>query len=112
VNELFRRAESILEVSLTARGSSGGTGIVLDRAGQLRILTIDGWSLAGLIREFGAREVYIVRQFAEKITVEGWSQTGSCSVTRNKARNANTDGTHTAPCSYAARLQLTPRLPL
>jgi hypothetical protein len=80
MNNLYRRAESILEVALAAGATSGGTAIVLDRAGSLRIISSEGWTLRGLIQEFGANEVYMVGQRSEGITVEGWTAGGQCTL--------------------------------
>ena len=88
-------------------------GIVLDHAGQLRVLSIDGWSLTGLIQEFGAREIYMVKQCADTTSVEGWSATESCTIRQQNARKPPTDMVPThglAGCRYAATLQLTPQL--
>jgi hypothetical protein len=113
VNDLFRRAESILAVASANGATSGGTGIVLDRAGQLRVLSLDGWSLTGLIQEFGAREIYIIKQCAGTTSVEGWSATESCTISQKNARKSQADmiPTEASPGTrYAARLQLTPQL--
>ncbi len=110
MNDLFRRAESILEVAITEGADSAGTIIVLDRAGQLRVLSPEGWTLPGLIAEFGAREVFVVKKFAEKITVEGWSASDSCIIGRKHNRNALADLRQLNPAFYAARSQVTPQL--
>jgi hypothetical protein len=101
VSQLFRRAESILEVAASPGANSGPTAIVLDRAGQLRVMNQDGWSRSGLIEEFGAREVYLIKRRAGSVTVEGWSANDCCTVSTKQAGN---------PWTYAARSHVTPQL--
>jgi hypothetical protein len=111
VNELFRRTESILDVALTEGADSAGTVIVLDRAGQLRVLNPEGWTVPALVAEFGAREVYVVKKLAEAITVEGWSATDSCTIGRKQNRSVPTavpQMSLVAP--YAAMSQVIPQL--
>jgi hypothetical protein len=86
VSELFRRADSILEAASVPGASSAGTAIVMDRAGGMRILNSEGWTLNGIIGELGAAEVYMIKYGAEAITVEAWSTTDRCTVTRTPAR--------------------------
>jgi hypothetical protein len=82
VSELSRRAENILEVASASGAKFHGTAMVLDRAGSLRMMNLDGWTLPGLAREFGAREIYTIRKWAATITVEGWSASDRCSISR------------------------------
>jgi hypothetical protein len=82
VSDLIRRAESILEAASVRGAMSAGTAIVLDRAGSIRIINSEGWTLNGIIGELGAAEVYMIRNCAAAIAVEGWSTTGRCTVTR------------------------------
>jgi hypothetical protein len=82
VSELFRKADSILEAASAPGASSVGTAIVMDRSGGMRILNSAGWTLNGIIGELGAAEVYLIGYRAEAITVEAWSTTGRCTVTR------------------------------
>jgi hypothetical protein len=86
VSELFRRADSILEAASVPGASSVGTAIVMDREGGMRILNSEGWTLNGIIGELGAAEVYMIRYGVEAITVEAWSTTDRCTVTRTPAR--------------------------
>jgi hypothetical protein len=101
VSQLFRRAESILEVAASPGANSGSTAIVLDHSGQLRVMNQDGWSRLGLIEEFGAREVYLINRRAGKVTVEGWSANDCCTVSTKQTAN---------PWTYAARSHVTPQL--
>jgi hypothetical protein len=111
VNDLFRRAESILDIASTEGADSAGTVIVLDRAGQLRVLNPEGWTLPALVAEFGAREVYVVNKFAQTITVEGWSPSDSCTIGRQLNRNALAALRQLNPAAcYAERSQVTPQL--
>jgi hypothetical protein len=86
VSELFLRADSILDAALVPGASSVGTAIVMDRQGGVRILSSEGWTLNGIIGELGAAEVYMIRYGAEMITVDAWSTTDRCTVTRTPAR--------------------------
>lgn len=111
VSQLFRRAESILEVASSPGANSGPTAIVLDRAGQLRVLNQDGWTRLGLIEEFGAREVYIVKRRAGTVTVEGWSANDCCTVSTKEAGKPWMDLVPMrAALPYAARSHVTPQL--
>ena len=82
MSKLFRRADSILEAASVPGASSVGTAIVMDREGRMRILNLEGWTLDGIIGELGAAEVYLVRHGADAITVEAWSTTDRCTVTK------------------------------
>jgi hypothetical protein len=86
VSELFRRADSILEAASDSGASSVGTTIVMDREGGMRILNSEGWTLNGIIGELGAAEVYMVKYGAAAITVEAWSTTDRCTVSRTPAQ--------------------------
>ena len=110
MNDLLRRTESILDVALSA-DHSDGKAIVLDRAGRLRVLSIEGWTLSGLIQEYGAGEVYMVKTCAGTITVEGWSPTDRCTIEKKRIRPVFADlpPNHSAGY-YAARSQVTPQL--
>jgi hypothetical protein len=99
MNNLYRRAESILEVASAAGAASGGTAIVLDRAGRLRVMSSEGWTLRGLIQEFGAAEVYIVQRLSASITVEGWTASGQCRLSKQHPK-----------ATYMQTSQVTPRL--
>jgi hypothetical protein len=61
-----------------------------------------GWSVPGLIREFGAEEVFTIEKFAGTITVEAWSATDRC-IIREKAGHPPVPG-------YATMLQVTPQV--
>lgn len=50
----------------------------------MRILNSEGWTLMGLIREYGAAEVYMIRNSPAAITVEGWSTTQHCTVSQTQ----------------------------
>ena len=84
MSNLYSRAESILEVASAPGAGSAETAIVLDRAGSLRLLSSEGWTLCGLIREFGAHEVYLVKRLSGGITVEGWTATGQCTLSKKR----------------------------
>lgn len=101
---MFRRAESILNVAAAPGADSNSSAIVLDRAGNLRVMNLEGWTRSGLIEEFGAKEVYLVKKRPGTVTVEGWSAGDHCSVTQKDVRNP------WAGFPYAARSQVTPQL--
>ena len=82
MNDLFRRAQSILEAASVPGCRSAGTAIVLDRNGGLRILNSEGWTLMGIVREFGAAEAYLIGNSGASITVEGWSTMDQCKITQ------------------------------
>ena len=86
MSELSRRADSILEAASVRGASCEATAIVMDRAGGMRILNSEGWTLPGIIGELGAAEVYMIRYGAQAITVEAWSTTDRCTITRTPAR--------------------------
>jgi hypothetical protein len=86
MSELSRRADSILEAASVPGASSIGTAIVMDREGGMRMLNSEGWTLNGIIGELGAAEVYMIRYGARVITVEAWSTTDRCTVTRTPVR--------------------------
>jgi hypothetical protein len=113
VSQLFRRAESILEVASSPGANSSPTAIVLDREGQLRVLSQEGWTRSGLIEEFGAREVYIVKKRGGAVTVEGWSANDHCTVSTKEPGNSWLDlmPAHASLSqAYAARSQVRPQL--
>jgi len=101
VNALLRRAESILEVAAAPSASGTGTFIVVDRSGSVRMMNSEGWTMTGIIQEFGANEVYLVRKHNGTTTVEGWTPTDRCTISQQeKAKKP----------AYAAMLQVMPRL--
>src|SRR4051794_17115051 len=86
VSQLFARAESILRVAAAGGAKAEGTAIILDRAGLVRVVNPDGWTLSALIHEFGGVEVYMVKKFAGTVTVEAWSALDSCTIRQNESR--------------------------
>jgi hypothetical protein len=84
MSDLFFRAESILDVASVPGAGTTGTAIVLDRAGNMRIIDSEGWTLNGIIGEYGAAEVYMIGTSEAEVAVEGWSTTGRCTVTRKR----------------------------
>lgn len=106
----MRRAESILEVASAPGAETAETVLVIDRSGQLRMLSADGWSLAGLIREFGAEEIYRVKKAGGRITVEGWSPTDQCTIVQNHGRKLQRDLPALDCFDYREMSQVTPQL--
>jgi hypothetical protein len=93
VETLLRRAESILDVAGISENPEGAA-ILLDREGGMRMMSLDGWSLPGLISEFGAHEVYSVRRVADTVVVEGWSPREQCTLRRQIARRTLPGNSH------------------
>jgi len=108
MNDLFQRAESILEAASAPGASSAGNAIVLDRAGCVSVLDSTGWTLSGLIREYGAEEVFIISKSASTTTVEGWSATSHCTV-HQKTRRKRVADSAIGPRNYAAMSQIPPQ---
>ena len=82
MSDLIRKAEGVFDVAIGSAPESPRVAVVIDRAGGLRVLNSNEWSLAALIEEFGAAEVYVIdRRFGE-IRVEGWSPDETCVITR------------------------------
>lgn len=87
VSHLRRRAESILRVATAPHAKPEGTAIVLDRAGLVRVVNPEGWTLSALIQEFGGVEVYMVKKFAGTVTVEGWSLQDRCTLRQQQSES-------------------------
>lgn len=111
VSHLIRRAESILNVAASPGADPHSSAIVVDRTGYLRVLRLDGWTRSGLIEEFAATEVYIIKKRAGTVTVEGWTASSQCTMSRGNEKTLWTDllPMH-AGLPYAAKSQVTPQL--
>jgi hypothetical protein len=103
VDRFLQRAEEVLEVALTAEDGAAEGLILFDNAGGMRMLDPAGWSLNGLIREFGAREIYRIERRNGAVRVEGWSANQQCLLQRKSARQRLTE-------CYPSTLQRVPRL--
>lgn len=101
---LLRTAEEILEVAARSDESVRGQFLVVDTNGALRIVESEGWSLAGLIAELGARQVFRVERFRDTVRVEAWSQSERCAIQRQRPALRRV-----APCLYPTTLQLLPQ---
>jgi hypothetical protein len=123
VSRFLRDAESILEIASAAPDDAGDAVIVVDRSGGMRMLDPAGWSMAGLVQEFGAKEVYRIDRRMGIIKVEAWSETEHCLVTHRKTGSRLThlpwvvptyEPTYVPTCQnpagYARMLQILPRL--
>ena len=75
VSPLLRHAEEILD---TAVFGSQEAAIVIGRGGAVRIVEPAGWSLPGLLAEYGAVSVYKVHRRGPIVCVEGWDGTRAC----------------------------------
>jgi len=83
VTSFLRRAEEILEVASEAsHNPETETAILIDRQGGIRMLDPTGWSLPGLLAEFGAAVVYRVRKSRGTVRVEGWDGMQRCEIQR------------------------------
>ena len=103
MDRFLQRAEEILEVAVTAEDGAAENLILFDSADGMRMLDPAGWSLTGLIREFGAREIYRIERRNGVVRVEGWSASQQCLLQRKSARQ------RLAEC-YPSTLQAVPRL--
>lgn len=82
--------------------------ILFDAAGGMRMLDPAGWSLIGLIREFGAREIYRIERRNGAVRVEGWTETQQCLLQRKSAR-PKLPACYPSTC-YPSTLQAVPML--
>jgi hypothetical protein len=103
VDKFLHRAEEILDVALAAGYGASDCTILFDRMGGMRMLDPAGWSMAGLIREFGAQEVYRIERRNGAVRVEGWSASEQCLIQRKTAAQK-------LPACYPSTLQAVPRL--
>jgi len=86
VTDFLRRAEEILEVAIGApHDVEQETAIVIDRQGGIRMLDAAGWSLSGLMAEFGAAAVYRMKKSRGSVRVEGWDGMQRCELQRPTA---------------------------
>ena len=99
MNNVYRRAESILEVATAAGSSLRRYSDCAGSGGSLRVMSSEGWTLRGLIQEFGAAEVYMVQRLSGSVTVEGWTTSGQCTLSKRQPK-----------VTYIQTLQVTPRL--
>ena len=79
---LIRKAEQVLDVAAQSAETGSGQFIVVDNSGSIRIVASSCWSLAGLIDELGAREVFHVQKVLHAVRVEAWSKNERCVVQR------------------------------
>ena len=103
MDRFLQRAEEVLEVALTAGEGAADCLILLDSAGGVRMFDPTGWSVTGLIREFGAREIYKVERRNGAVRVEGWSASQQVLLQRKSDRPR-------LPACYPSTLQACPRL--
>lgn len=103
MDRLLRRAEEILDIALTAEENVQERLILVDRVGGMRMLDPCGWSLTGLIREFGAREIFRIERRNGVVRVEGWCASEQCLIQRRTGPNK-------LPGFYPSTLQAVPRL--
>jgi hypothetical protein len=84
VTAFLERAEEILDVASEAqRDVEQETAILIDRQGGIRMLDPTGWSLSGLLAEFGAAVVYRVKKSRGTVRVEGWDGRQKCDIQRS-----------------------------
>ena len=111
MDRFLQRAEEVLEVALTAEEGTAESLILFDNAGGMRMLDPAGWSLDGLIREFGAREIYRIERRNGAVRVEGWSANQQCLLQRKTARQRLAECfPGTLQAGYPTTLQRVPRL--
>ena len=78
------QAEGILEIAASMPGQAQEYGIVLTRMGGLRLLDGGGWSLGGLLAEFGAAMAFRVEHRGAYVRVEGWDGYRRCLLQRER----------------------------
>lgn len=103
MSRFLERAEQVLEVALTTGEGAAECLILFDDAGGMRMLDPAGWSLTGLIQEYGARELYRIERRNGTVRVAGWSASQQCLLQR-KPKGYN------PPKRYPSMLQAVPRL--
>jgi hypothetical protein len=112
VSDLYQRSQSVLEAASARGAASGDTAIVVDRGGNMRIISSEGWTLTGIIREFGAAEVYMIAKRRDRTTVESWTPSDRCTVTEwipvAREAAASPSAGLALSRSYAAMSQVTP----
>jgi hypothetical protein len=80
---LAQRAEEVLEIATKAGREIGeDTAILINRQGGMRMLNSAGWSLSGLLAEFGAAVVYKVERRGGAIRVEAGDGRERCFIER------------------------------
>jgi len=102
---LLRTAERVLDVAAQSTEPVNSRFIVLDGSGTLQIIESEGWSLAGLIAELGAREVFRVEQLRDTVRVEAWSPSERCIIQRRRPAVRNVPS-----WPYPTTLQLLPQI--
>jgi hypothetical protein len=103
VSRFLERAEEVLAVALTNAEGARESLILFDNAGGMRMFDPAGWSVTGLICEFGAREIYRIERRNGAVRVEGWSASQQCLLQRKTGPNR-------LPAFYPSTLQAVPRL--
>lgn len=85
------RAEEILQVAISTSASENACEnalenrdlvILIRQDGGMRIFDGAGWGLAGLLAEYGAREVYKVERRGAMLRVAGQSASQTCLLER------------------------------
>jgi len=79
--------EQLLDIAHTTAATSGDMFLLIDRSDQLRIISSVGWSLPGVIGEFGAAEVFQIRRRADGQEIEGWSLVSGRVIRLSTPRN-------------------------
>lgn len=103
MDRFLRRAEEVLEIAATSAERSGECLILFDNTGGMRMFDPAGWSVTGLICEFGAREIYRIERRNGAVRVEGWSASQQCLLQRQISPKVPT-------VLYPSTLQAVPRL--
>jgi len=103
VDRFLKRAEEVLEIAATAGENASECLILFDHMGGMRMFDPAGWSVTGLICEFGAREIFRIEKRNGAVRVEGWSASQQCLLQRKVGRPA-------LPAFYPITLRAVPRL--
>lgn len=112
------RAKAILEIA-TAICDNSDLVILIRHDGGMRILDGAGWGLAGLLAEYGAREVYKVERRGTFIRVTGQCLSQTCMLERDvelrqyypsKGRTGYAIKSHAAPLVIAGSNDCSPQV--
>jgi hypothetical protein len=102
VSAFLRRAEDIIEVALQSGSEASQPLIVLDSQGGMRMLDGSGWTIEGLVGEFGANEVFRVGTRSGAVRVEGWSASERCLIQRESPHQRFANLSRRTGASYPA----------
>jgi hypothetical protein len=87
VSWLAKQTREVLEIAAAAgRESAEDTAILIGREGGMLVKPSAGWSVSGLLTEYGAVAVYKVERRGAMVRVEGGNGIERCVVERECCR--------------------------